>query len=307
VADLLEKAITAKRESRLIEFKSAFNTASTEDWCEIIKDIAALANTAGGAIVFGVDNTGVPCGFDPQPLLTVDLAQISDKIFRYTSTNFSDLELVRAEKSGSELAVLLVSPVDIPLVFTSPGTYAQPDGKQKSAFSRGTVYFRHGAKSEPVHRDDLRLVVERNLESARRSWLDGINKVTRAPHGSIVHVLPPHVRPSMSPDASPIHLVDDPSAPAWYRLSPDETHPYRQKDVISLVNQRLPESSRINQFHIRVIRAVHRIDENGLFAYHPKYSSQQYSQAFVEWLVEQFTEVPEFFGKARQAYDANQA
>jgi len=90
-------------------------------------------------------------------------------------------------------------------------------------------------------------------------------------------------------------------------LSPDETHPYRQKDVISLVNQRLPESSRINQFHIRVIRAVHRIDENGLFAYHPKYSSQQYSQAFVEWLVEQFTEVPEFFGKARQAYDANQA
>lgn len=58
MADLLEKAITAKRESRLIEFKSAFNTASTEDWCEIIKDIAALANTAGGAIVFGVDNTG---------------------------------------------------------------------------------------------------------------------------------------------------------------------------------------------------------------------------------------------------------
>lgn len=305
MADLLDKALTAKRESRLIEFKSAFDPASARDWCEIVKDIVALANTAGGAIVFGVDNAGVPCGFDPEPLLGIDQAEICDKVFRYTGTHFSDLELMRAKKSGSVLAVLLVSQVDIPLVFTSPGTYAEPGGRQKSAFPRGTVFFRHGAKSEPAHRDDLRLVVERNLEKVRRSWLDGISKVTRAPRGSVVHVLPPQVRPSMSPDATPIRLVDDPSAPACYRLSPDETHPYRQKEVISLVNQKLPEGSKINQFHIRVIRAVHGVDGNQLFAYRPKYSSQQYSQAFVDWLVERFREDPEFFSKAKQAYDAS--
>ena len=32
-------------------------------------------------------------------------------------------------------------------------------------------YFRHGAKSEPANRDDLRVMIEKNLEGFRRSWI----------------------------------------------------------------------------------------------------------------------------------------
>lgn len=301
---LLGKALNAKRESKLIEFKSAFDPNSAQDWCEIIKDIVALANTAGGAIVFGVDNSGLPCGFAPDTILMVDPAKISDKIHKYTSTNYSEMKLVCVEKLGSTLAVLLVSRVDIPLVFTSPGTYTLSGNKQKTAFSKGTVYFRHGAKSEPAHRDDLRMTVERNLENIRHSWLDGISKVTSAPPEYVVKILPPSVQDTTSQDSFPIYMTNDPSVPACYRLSPDETHPHRQKDVISLVNKTLPEDSKINQYHIRVIRAYYQIDDNELYCYRPKYSTNQYSKTFVEWLSTQIKDNPAFYDRAKQAYDS---
>ncbi len=41
------------------------------------------------------------------------------------------------------------------MVFTRNGTDVTIKGKQKPAFVQGTVYFRHGAKSEPGNRDDL--------------------------------------------------------------------------------------------------------------------------------------------------------
>lgn len=42
------KALTAKRESKHIEFKEGFNPSEARDWCEIIKDIVAMANSGGG-------------------------------------------------------------------------------------------------------------------------------------------------------------------------------------------------------------------------------------------------------------------
>ena len=47
---LIEKAKAAKRESKYIEFKVSFDIDSTQDWCEIIKDIVAIANSGGGII-----------------------------------------------------------------------------------------------------------------------------------------------------------------------------------------------------------------------------------------------------------------
>ena len=44
----LEKALSATQESKYIEFKGEWQTTSDHDWCEIIKDIVALANSVVG-------------------------------------------------------------------------------------------------------------------------------------------------------------------------------------------------------------------------------------------------------------------
>lgn len=71
-AKLLERAANAKRESKALDFKSEFDTASAPEWSEIIKDIVAFANSGGGVLVFGVNNDGSSAGNDISNILSID-------------------------------------------------------------------------------------------------------------------------------------------------------------------------------------------------------------------------------------------
>jgi hypothetical protein len=220
--DLLSRALKASRESKLVEFKESFDVGSPGDWCEFIKDIVALANTGGGVILVGVDNHGKSNGFDVTSILRFDPADLTNKIHKYTGLQFSDFEISEREKGNRKLAAFRVEGVPIPIVFTKPGTYDIGGGKQRNAFSAGTVYFRHGAKSEPGNTEDIRRVIERQLESIRKEWIRGVRKVVAPPRGSQVLVVQRQTSASSSRDATRIRIVDDPSAPA-VRLTRDTT------------------------------------------------------------------------------------
>jgi len=299
---ILEKAKSAKRESKYIEFKEKFNVNSNQDWCEIIKDIVAMANSGGGAILIGVKNDGTPSGFDVASVLELDPAQLTDKIAKYTGDQFSEFEITEIDKNGYKIAVFLIYGASVPMVFIRPGTYNIEGGKQRTAFGKGTIYFRHGAKSEPGNSNDLRKVIERELERIRKSWLGNIRKVIKAPSGYRVQILPPEVRVSDHPTAPPIRIVDEPDAPAYRLETPDNTYPYRQKEVIQLVNERLGDKT-ITSYDVLCVRRVYKIDETKpQYYYKPKYSTPQYSDAFVDWLVECYKNDHSFFEKARKKY-----
>lgn len=299
---LLAKALAAKRESKHIEFKEALDIASKQDWCEIVKDVVALANSGGGVILFGVNSQGVATSTDLALLRDVDPATIADRIQPYTGTQLADLEVTEVEKSGHKLLAWLVGAASMPMVFGKPGTYPVEGGKQNTAFGRGTVYFRHGAKSEPGTTEDIARALERKLESIRKEWLRGVRKVVQAPAGSRVALLPPDIRQSDAPDATPIRLTDDPAAPAYRIVDPDSTHPFRQKELIAEVRSQLPESIEFNSFDVVAVRHVYAIDNRREFAHKPRFGSRQYSPAFVNWLLNQVQRDPGFFLKARAKY-----
>ncbi|HTP10997.1 MAG TPA: ATP-binding protein, partial [Anaerolineae bacterium] len=148
-------------ESASIEFKEAFDTSSVQDWCEIIKDIVAIANTDGGVIVFGLKDNGEPIEKDISHLFSLDPADVTNKIHKYTNFQFAQFELHICEKSGHKLLAMAIQHVLLPIVFEKPGTYDIGGGRQKTAFSAGTVYFRHGAKSEPGNTHDIRNAFEK--------------------------------------------------------------------------------------------------------------------------------------------------
>lgn len=155
-----DKAKNAKRESKYVEFKEKFDITQLQDWCEIIKDIVAMANSGGGCILTGVKNDGTPSEWNPTPVLNLDPAQITDKIAKYTGEQFADFDIHEVEKNGHRLVALRVHGIPIPMVFIQPGTYDIGDGKQKTAFGKGTIYFRHGAKSEPGSSKDLKECID---------------------------------------------------------------------------------------------------------------------------------------------------
>lgn len=293
----LERALAARRESRRVEFKSGFDVTSTRDWCEVIKDVIAIANSGGGVILFGVDNVGNPTGADVSAILALDPAKFGDQLGRYVDVDFDDLDLAEFRKFSQPVVALTIGPAPTPIVFSRTGAYETPDGRQKIAFHQGTVYFRHGAKSEPGTTADLAVAIDRQLKQVRRSWLSAVRRVVhdRAPDT----VLPSEIRDSESPEATPIRVTDDPRAPAYRVVDYDRTHPYRQKELLAELRRR---GFAINQFDLRAVRHVHGTDAVRDFSHKPVFGSRQYSEKFLNWVQGQATSNPRFFAEGREQF-----
>lgn len=87
----------------------------------------------------------------------------------------------------------------------------------------------------------------------------------------------------------------------------DNTHPYRQKDVIEQVNKQLGRKWIINQYDVLVVRRKYDVESNEAFCHKSRLPgrSAQYSTKFVNWLVSQYEEDSNFFDEARHWYREN--
>ena len=286
-----------------------------------------MSNSGGGTIIVGVDDDGNLSNADAAPLLAVDPADVTNRIYSYTDQHFAAFDIVQQLRSGKPVAVITVGASRIPIVFTAHGGYAAPGGGQKAAFVKGSVYFRHGAKSEPGTTDDLRQALERELEQLKRFWLDGIGKVMAAPEGSTVQIVQRTVKLKDSPDATPvrlttadgaptlgadsvvlrdtpeataIRLTNDENAPTLSVMQADKLYPYRQKELLKRIAERLGGQPTVSSRDLQCVRRVHKIDDDPMFSYQAQHSPRKYTEAYVDWLVSKHTEDPKFFQHARE-------
>ncbi len=314
-----------------LDFKESFDPGSLRDWCELIKDIVAMANSGGGTILVGVADDGRVRRGGADAMLEVDPADFTNKIHSYTGQHFAAFSLAFGLRRGERVGVLHVRGSRIPIVFTAPGSYPVGPG-QKSAFARGAVYFRHGAKSEPGTSEDLRLALERELETVKRFWLDGIGKVVGAAPGSRVVVIadgisdsdgarptpgppaaggdspaqaPGSVALLAGPGAAAIRLTKDEAAPALSVVQADSLYPYRETELKARLAERL--GGRVVSSHdLQCVRRTHPVDEDPTYSHRAQFSPRKYSEAYLEWLCGQVLADPEFFRKARDAARAGQ-
>jgi hypothetical protein len=288
----------AKGEGDQLDFKSSFNPSLTGDWCELIKDVIAMANSGGGRVIVGLTDDGEPSGESVSAFLSLDPADIGNKIHKYTGHHFTQFAIVRLEIEGSEVGVMTIGGVRLPIIFEAPGEYEWPAGKKKSAFNKGTIYFRHGAKSEPGTTEDLHATLDRELERVRGFWLEGIAKVVQAPPEAQVQIVTPTVSLSRE-GGQAIRLTSRGEGPEFRVVDNDHLYPYRAKEL----KQRLVEvlgSNVATPYDVQLVRKQFGIDENPNFSYKGKFGTRQYSEAFVEWLAEQHRSDGEFFHKVRE-------
>lgn len=315
-------------ESATVDFKASFDPQSTQDWCELTKDIVAMTNSGGGSLVVGVADDGSLSGAEIRPLLNVDPATVTNKIHSYTDQHFAGFEIVEDLRFGHPVAVVRIGASRMPIVFTAHGGYPVKPSGQKAAFVKGSVYFRHGAKSEPGTTEDLRLALERELAIVKDFWLEGIGKVMAAPAGSTVQIVPKDVTLREAPDATAIRLTRDENAPALsvenvtlrdlpeataIRLTNDENaptlsvvqadklYPYRQKELVKRLTERLDGRVTVSGPDVQCVRRVFKVDENPMFSYQAQHSPRKYTEAFVDWLLAQHATDSSFFQKAREA------
>jgi hypothetical protein len=278
---LVERASSVTRSSKRIQLVDEL------DWVELVRDVAALANAGGGVIVVEGKE------FDEEML--------HEQLERYVEPEFEALEVHEISRPGGPATAIVVDGVaGGPLVFTESGR--ADDGV---VFTRGAVFFRHGAKSEPARGEDVRDFIRHQLDDIREQWLRNIRAVMHAPGGAEIAVVETAERDE---EGRPrlIRLTTDPGAPLYGQIDPDLSHPYRQKEVIAEVNKRLDSARSVNAFDVLSVRRVHGITEETRpeFVHVPKFGSPQYSDAFVDWLVEQDVREPEFYAAAKAKYIA---
>jgi hypothetical protein len=310
----LERAENAMRESKALDFKREFDIASAAEWSEIIKDIVAFANSGGGVIVFGVDNNGSSAGNDISDILSLDIADMTNKIQSLTGYQFSDLEVVEVNRGGEIRAALIIFAADVPLVFIRPGADVTVKGKQRSAFAQGTVYFRHGAKSEPGNRDDLFNWLQDAIERVRKDWLGGIRKVVSTPPGHAINVISsPRSRKDPTSQTQGValsaNIIATPGAVSVVPRNAEEIWPHRQKALLGIINKQLKVQPAINGHDILCLNShLSVLKDHPKFAYKPhSLASPQYSNEYADWIVGQYTNDPKFFQRLREEFKKQRA
>lgn len=292
----LDEALQATAETDAIDFKKEFNPSIEGEWCEILKDILAMGNSGGGAIVIGVDSDGYTVGVEPTIGKQVDPANIGDKIRKYTSGNDPRCSASIAKRASEAVLVILVDACMTPVAFEKAGTY-NVGAKPKCAFNAGTFYFRHNTRSEPGTTEDIAAAIEREVKRRREEWLGNIRQVMEAPPGSKI-TFRDRVAFEGSATTS-VRLTNDANAaPLAYR-SRDLTHPFRFNALRSEVTKRLPAGGSMSTGDLLAIRRAYQADQNPNWADVGRYGPTQYSQAFADWLVEQCSRDPRFGAKAK--------
>ena len=154
---------------------------------------------------------------------------------------------------------MLVGPAeDAPIAFTHEGRYVDDAGRDQVAFTRGAVFFRHGAKSAPATNEDLHAYVERRVRSLRRRWFGDIRRVMTEAEGPQIAV----------------RLTADPDAPVYGQIDADKSHPYRQKEIVREANARLPNDAEITPYDVLSVRRVHGIDDESVDGFSAHYASR---------------------------------
>jgi hypothetical protein len=273
------------------EIQRSFSAASARDWCELVRDIVALANSGGGHLVLSG---------------SVNEQEILQHVGRYTDATPHGLEVRCCEPPDLRGTVVIVGPAILPIGFTRAGVCptSADSAEQEEIFPAGSFYFRHAGRSEPATTADMRAFCERLLRRVRRRWLRGLRRVLNAPidldRGAVTKRSAAKRKQRELMNLQPVRIVTDPEAPALQPQDVDRLYPWRQKDLLRELNSRIGRRA-LNSYDIQAVRRQHHLDERPEFVFNLPGAGRRYSPASADWMMQQFGDDPEFFRRARHA------
>jgi hypothetical protein len=268
-----DKAQAAPQHAQATTSERPFDSNSEHDWCELLVDITALANSGGGQIVVRG---------------AIDEKEIVRRLANYTGSDFADVALCSVDSTHEAAVAITVGAALFPIGVAQAGSF----------------HFRHGERSEPGTTADMRAFIERLLRRMRRRWLRGIRRALMRPIGYDATAAPKRTTAKRirleRAVLQPVRIVSDPNAPALQPQDVDRLYPWRQKDLLQELNNRIGRRL-LTTYDIQAVRRHHQLDERPDFVFHLPGAGRRYSPALADWILEQFHRDPDFFHDARVA------
>lgn len=185
-AEKLAKLIALQREEERLDYKRAYHLSgkkATKDKVELVRDVVAMANTHGGYIVLGVEETTggdrkyEPVGINSDIVADLDVDRLRAQIERYLAEPVGiQLQIHRLpEYENRAFACIYVPKSDrSPIIFEKPGTYEESPGQQRTVFHSGDIFVRRGASSVKADQNDMRNIISQIRRREKERWTEEI-------------------------------------------------------------------------------------------------------------------------------------
>ncbi|MEX2144269.1 MAG: hypothetical protein WD740_06715 [Anaerolineales bacterium] len=184
-------------ESRNEDLKIKIDIQVAAEKLELIKNIAAIANSGGGKIILGKNEKKSP-GISVAETKQLDSARVADLVSKYIKPSQVHVgHTLKRVKKGRFLLTLNISRVTYPVVFSKQGF--DPIAN-RPVFRVGDVWTRHSSKTEPIEHEDLRLWIEAAKGSAINQMKDRLRIIAEAPEDADIKAVTRSGKPISSPE-----------------------------------------------------------------------------------------------------------
>lgn len=212
------------------DFKLSYDSSNSRAKLKLVKHLVAMANTGGGEITFGRNETQTP-GVNEEIMKALDSAKLADLVASYIKPGSIDLQHeVTTLDNGNYICRVSIGPSRYPLVMSKSGNYPVDGGKQQTEFEPGDIFTRHSSKTEKMSYEDIRNWIERERQEERERLLARITTVVSLPDDAQIQV----VSASQTPIDSPKRLLEY----ATTRRAHDKNHLLSGDDLAYLFANR---------------------------------------------------------------------
>lgn len=331
-SDSARTTLLRRRESKTLELKANFNL-SDDAKVDYARTMAAFANRDGGYLLFGIrDKPHEMDGMQNKKLDELDPRIFSQFLQNHFSPNI-DWEHRVHEVDGKRFGFIYVWPAK-----RKPIVCVAANSKGKT-LRDGDVYYRYQGETKLIGSSELHALIDERVEQERRSWKDLLVRTAHLDPPSVAYLDLESGRLSGAEGSLIIGqdvldkvkfiqegnfadggeptlnvignvevvstvpiAVDRPVA-----KDPSETHPMLQKNLIQQISNRIG-IGKLNSFDLLCVRRLYEVDNNPDWFYLSAVGnhSPQYSETYLEWLVEQYESNSSFFQDARKAYKESQ-
>ncbi len=175
-----------------VDYKQTIDPTSEKCWLEITKDISAFANTHGGYLIFGInDSEKQIVGLSRKVANTIkDTNNLHQKINRHLEPNIISLRVKEFKIDGLSIVIIYIpQSVGMTHMISKDGVFTHPSGNQKILLQKGTFFVRRSASNHLGDSRDFSEVIERRIDQFRDSLLEKVAKVVKSPASSDVFIL----------------------------------------------------------------------------------------------------------------------
>ncbi|MGA2781998.1 MAG: ATP-binding protein [Smithella sp.] len=175
-----------------VDYKLTIDPASEKDWLEITKDISAFANTYGGYLVFGINNSEKQIVGLSKNIVGIlkDANNVHQKINRHLEPHIIGLRAKEFKIDGFSIVIIYIpQSIGLTHMISKDGIFDHTSGKPKTVLQKGTMYVRQSGGNHLVDSRDLSDIIERRIDQFRNSLSEKVARVVQSPASSNVFIL----------------------------------------------------------------------------------------------------------------------